>query len=174
MAEVTHVWQPAMKVLKRLFDEAMPVMRKRQGSPVWWFVAEGNGIVLDPLGFYRGSGWETFRLGVEGWGFWSLRMGPPLWKTRPEEEPDYVTIGDDGVHFTSNRRWQAVRDGTEDFTAFTMLAERAAETGDPEAEALLRQLRPSSTFLLYREAPDWERVQEICRAVERTLVRLQN
>ncbi len=173
MAEVTHVWQPAMKVLKRLYEQAMPVMRRREGSPVWWFVAEGNGIVLDPLGFYRGSGWETFRLGVEGWGFWSLRMGPPLWKTRPEEEPDYVTIGDDGVHFTSDRRWQAVRDGTEDFTAFTMLAERAAETGDPEAEALLAELRPSSTFLLYRESPDWERVQEICRSVERTLVRLR-
>ena len=173
MAEVTHVWQPAMKVLKRLFDEAMPAMRKREGSPVWWFVAEGNAIVLDPLGFYRGSGWETFRLGVEGWGFWSLRMGSTLWRTRPEEEPEYVTIGDDGVHFTSNRRWQAVRDGTEDFTAFTMLAERAAATGDPEAEALLEELRSSSTFLLYRESPDWGRVREICRAVEGILVRLQ-
>ena len=173
MAEVTHVWQPAMKVLKRLFEQAMPVMRGREGNPVWWFVAEGNGLVLNPLGFYRGSGWETFRLGLEGWGFWSLRHGPPLWRTRPEEEPDYVTIGDDGVYFTSNRRWQAVRDGTEDFTAFTMLAERAAETGDPEAGALLEELRPSSTFLLYRDSPDWQRVQEICLAVERTLVRLQ-
>ena len=171
MDAVTHVWQPDVAVYLRVGDRAMEVMRQG-GERVWWFQPVGACITIHPLGFYRASGWETFRLGMEGWGFWSLRHGAPLWKTRPEEEPEFVTIGDDGVYFTSHRRWQAVRDGTEDFTAFKMLEERVSQAHDSEARALLDELRAESV-LLYYEAPDWGRMQELCQAVEKALVRLR-
>ena len=106
-------------------------------------------------------------------GFWSLRQGASLWKTASGEEPGYVTIGDDGAHFTDDRRWQAVRDGTEDFTAFMMLQERLEDgDADVDASAVLERVRGGTTsHIMYYSLPDLEEIQVLRLAVEEALLR---
>ncbi len=173
MATITEVWQPDLDTFFMIGEGALEVMRQGGGKAAWWFKPIGDCLILNPLGFYRSMGRETFRLGMEGWGFWSLRQGASLWKTASGEEPGYVTIGDDGAHFTGDRRWQAVRDGTEDFTAFMMLQERLEDgDADADASAVLERVRGGTTsHIMYYSLPDLEEIQALRLAVEEALLR---
>mgnify|MGYP006280268681 CR=1 FL=1 len=95
-----------------------------------------------PLAYYRAQAWLAWARGLDGIGFWSYctsRYDP--WYFSGQSEYLLVYQGDGVV---PSKRWEAVRDGVEDYTMLALLRERteaAAEAGRAaEAVAAARQL----------------------------------
>ena len=182
MDPLNSVWQASRHKYYDFGDSLITLMR-RGGRPVWYYEAPGRCVVLKPLGFYRMQGWEAFRLGIDGWAFWSLRRwagySNNLWKTGPGGEPEYVVIGDDGRYVTTTPRWQACRDATEDYTVFHMLREYLRSHPDAEGQAALERVHALAQEFAPQPPPitdwdpDWQDIQGIRLAAEQALQRAQ-
>ncbi|MBN1352299.1 PQQ-binding-like beta-propeller repeat protein [candidate division KSB1 bacterium] len=93
---------------------------KSTGKTIWTYECEGNAKHQSPLGYYRAQAWLAKYRGITGIGFWSYctsRDDP--WYV-PEGGKDYLLIYQgDGV--VPSKRWEAIRDGIEDFSMLRQL-----------------------------------------------------
>lgn len=135
MAPVTDVWQPGMETVYVLGREYVAAMRDG-GKPVWMYTPPGNARVLRPLGFYRAQPWLGFRWGIEGGGWW-IYHSADLWATDPNQEPGYGAVASDGRAIVDSRRWEASRDGVEDYNMLSLLRERLQTSPNRKAQTLL-------------------------------------
>jgi hypothetical protein len=88
---------------------------KSTGKTVWTYECEGNAKHQSPLGYYRAQSWLVWHHGLTGIGFWSYctsRYDP--WYT-PVGGNDYLLIYQ-GKGVVTSKRWEAVRDGIEDYS----------------------------------------------------------
>ncbi|MBX3178480.1 MAG: PQQ-like beta-propeller repeat protein [Candidatus Hydrogenedentes bacterium] len=138
MAPVTDVWQPGMETIEFLGPEYVEAMRA-PGERIAMYTPPGNCRVLRPLGFYRAQPWQAFHWGIEGGGWWVYYQGDDLFATDPNKEPAYAAVHFDGRALVNSRRWEAQRDGIEDFNAITMLSELAEVRNDAAAKAVLKE-----------------------------------
>ncbi len=95
-----------------------------------------------PLAYYRAQAWLAWARGLDGIGFWSYctsRYDP--WYFSGQSEYLLIYQGDGVV---PSKRWEAVRDGVEDYTMLDLLRERADAADNAgraaEAVAAARQL----------------------------------
>jgi outer membrane protein assembly factor BamB len=135
MWEVTDVWQPGMETIEYLGDEYLDAMRPG-GKRIATYTPPGNCRILRPLGFYRGQAWLALHWGITGGGWW-VYHGTDLWATLPSKEPDFGAVAWDGRELVTSRRWEANRDGIEDFNAVAMLQDLLAEKPDDQAQKVL-------------------------------------
>jgi hypothetical protein len=87
---------------------------KSTGKMVWTYECEGNAKHQSPLGYYRAQSWLVWHHGLTGIGFWSYctsRYDP--WYT-PVGGNDYLLIYQ-GKGVVTSKRWEAIRDGIEDY-----------------------------------------------------------
>jgi hypothetical protein len=101
---------------------------KSTGKTVWTYECEGNAKHQSPLGYYRGQAWLAWYHGLSGIGFWSYCTSSfDPWYV-PRGGADYLLIYQgDGV--VSSKRWEAVRDGIEDYTMLKQLHSALEEAG---------------------------------------------
>lgn len=135
MAPVTDVWQPGMDTIHVLGEPYVQLMRRGR-KPISTYSVVGSVRIMKPLGFYRGQPWVAFFWGIEGGGWWTYH-GADLWATRPDREPEFGTVACDGRALVTTRRWEATRDGIEDFNLLSLLRERAEDKDDEDALAVL-------------------------------------
>ncbi len=93
---------------------------KSSNVQYWNYECEGNAKHQSPLGYYRGQSWLAWHHDLTGIGFWSYctSRADPWFK--PHDTQDYLmTYQGDGV--VSSKRWEAVRDGIEDYSMLTVL-----------------------------------------------------
>jgi hypothetical protein len=138
MAPLTDVWQPGMETIEYIGPEYVDAMRA-PGERIAMYTPPGNCRVLRPLGFYRAQPWQAFHWGIEGGGWWVYYQGIDLWATHPDDEPSYAAINYDGRALVNSRRWEAQRDGIEDFNALTLLSELADAADDEEAKQVIKE-----------------------------------
>ena len=116
---------------------------KSTGKTVWTYECEGNAKHQSPLGYYRAQAWLVFGRGLTGIGFWSYctsRFNP--WYV-PRGDQDYLLIyPGDGV--VTSKRWEAVRDGVEDYN---LLAQLRRAVKNPPAGVSQETLRAARKFL---------------------------
>jgi hypothetical protein len=87
---------------------------KSTGKSVWTYECMGNAKHQSPLGYYRAQAWLVSHYGLTGMGFWSYcTSSADPWFT-PEGTADYLLIYQ-GNGVVSSKRWEAVRDGIEDY-----------------------------------------------------------
>ncbi len=90
------------------------------GKTVWTYECLGDAKHQSPLGYYRAQAWLSWWRGLTGIGFWSYctsRHDP--WYV-PRGGQDYLLIYQgDGV--VTSKRWEAVRDGKEDYNILVQL-----------------------------------------------------
>lgn len=99
---------------------------KNSGKQVWTYECDGNAKHLSPLGYYRGQSWLVWRHGLTGIGFWTYCTSPEDPWFKSNVSPDYLmTYQGDSV--VSTKRWEAVRDGVEDYSMLTVLRDKAAK-----------------------------------------------
>jgi len=125
------IWQPEINHLKR--DPALLEWFRQNARHFWAYEATGPGKDLLPLGYYRAYGWLAWRLGVEGTGYWVYR-GEDLWW--PVGDTDYSAVYPTDRSVVPSRRWEADRDGVEDYRALYVLRreiEAARTAGRVEA-----------------------------------------
>ena len=131
------IWQPSSELLERFGPELVPEL-KRTGKQVWFYDAAGNAKTLSCLGIYRWRFWYAWQLGLTGVGWWVYaHHGADRWDGPNPTGDYYPTIYDGASGPVASKRWEAAREGVEDYEYLYLLREsiRAAQArGVPEAE----------------------------------------
>ena len=144
MTPYVDIWCPnRVGFMLDVGAEKMAIMQAT-GATMWNYECLGNAKHQSPLGYYRGQAWLAWHHNLTGIGFWSYcTSGADPWY-RPQDTLDYLlTYQGDGV--VASKRWEAVRDGVEDFAMLYALREAVAsarknggnEKSITKAEALI-------------------------------------
>ncbi len=99
---------------------------KNSGKQVWTYECDGNAKHLSPLGYYRGQSWLAWRHGLTGIGFWTYCTSPEDPWFKSSVSPDYLMTYQ-GESVVSTKRWEAVRDGVEDYSMLSVLRDKVAK-----------------------------------------------
>lgn len=113
---------------------------KNRGRQVWLYAAMGGGKGGDPASYYRAQAWEAFNLGLSGFGFWAYAdtgLSGSAWDDTDDVRPDFAVIYDSSSGIVSSKRWEAWREGVQDF-ALLNAAQRAAR--DPASRHRVEEL----------------------------------
>jgi outer membrane protein assembly factor BamB len=103
---------------------------KRSGKPVWMYECDDNAKHQSPLGYYRGQAWLAWRHRMTGIGFWSYCTSQDDPWFVPKLRYDYLLVyPGDGV--VSSKRWEAVRDGIEDYSMLALLRQKLEARNAP-------------------------------------------
>ena len=147
MAPYVDIWCPNRRgYLIGVGGEKLAFI-KSTGKTVWAYECEGNAKHQSPLGYYRGQSWLAWRHGLTGIGFWNYCIGPEPWY----EKGEYTMIYQgDGV--VPSKRWEAVRDGIEDYGMLLSLkraadAAQAAQRAPQAVKAARRVLAEDATII---------------------------
>jgi hypothetical protein len=124
MATVTDVWQPGMEVVEFWGQEAVDIMR-RGNKRIAMYTPPAGARALRPLGFYRGQSWLALHWGIEGGGWFAYQISDMFF-----EGMGYGGVHVDPSDMVTSRRWEAQRDGIEDFNIVSDLRDLANEKGD--------------------------------------------
>ena len=109
---------------------------KGSGKAVWMYECADNAKHQPPLGYYRGQAWLAWSHQMTGIGFWSYCTSADDPWFVPQQRYDYLLVYP-GQGVVSSKRWEAVRDGIEDYALLDTLRERlAAAGGSAPAEKL--------------------------------------
>jgi hypothetical protein len=118
--DLVDIWQPEINYLKRS-PELLEWFQKN-AKTLWAYEATDPSKNLLPLGYYRALGWFAWRFKLEGYGFWCYKANDAWW---PLETTDYSVVYQNEGSVTPSRRWEATRDGTEDFRTLCALRDAA-------------------------------------------------
>jgi hypothetical protein len=124
MHEPNVLTDPLIKVIDvfqlngRALNPAVISRLKARGREVWAYSTDGGGKTGHPATFYRAQAWEAFDLGLSGFGFWAYadvgRSGT-AWNDIDDARPDYAVIYEGHRSIVSSKRWEAWREGVQDF-----------------------------------------------------------
>jgi hypothetical protein len=105
---------------------------KERGKQVWAYATVGGGKAGNPASFYRAQAWEAFALGASGFGFWAyadVGQSGTAWNDTDDVRPDYAVIYEGHPGIISSKRWEAWREGVQDFALLSAaLANAHTET----------------------------------------------
>lgn len=114
-------------------EPAIIARLKNRDKQVWAYSTLGGGKAGNPAGFYRAQAWEAFSLGLTGFGFWSYadvgRSGT-AWNDTDDERPDYAVIYEGNPGIVSSKRWEAWREGVQDFSLLSSAMANAHTEAD--------------------------------------------
>ncbi len=147
MDHVIDLWIPHQSALyHRAEAEELRALYKTlmdKGEPVWTYTCSTNMKALDPLDYYRLKEWRVWDLGVQGSCYWAYNSwrGDP-WNDFDGPIADCGTIYDGPDGPISSRRWEATREGRDDYLYLHMLR-RAGERAGGETQARIDALLTS-------------------------------
>jgi outer membrane protein assembly factor BamB len=133
MAPYVDIWCPNRNAIVLARNDARLDFLLSTGKPVWTYECEGSAKEQPPLVYYRGQAWLAWHHGLTGIGFWSYCTSrfDPWFRPVGERANDYLLIYQgDGI--VTSKRWEACRDGVEDYGALwelRRLAKLAKEQG---------------------------------------------
>lgn len=93
---------------------------------LWCYEAPSPGRSFHPLGHYRTQAWLSFEYGLTGCGFWCYNSNNLNNVWRMNAPDDYDAVYNDGTTIVPSRRWEASRDGVEDYHLLMMLKRKIA------------------------------------------------
>ena len=123
--DLIDVWQPEMNFLKR--DPELLAWFQKNAKTLWAYEATDPGKELLPLGYYRSLGWLAWDLGLSGAGFWVYKYHDLWW---PLDVTNWAVVYPSGDEVVPSRRWEACRDGQEDYRALYLLREEIQKALD--------------------------------------------
>jgi outer membrane protein assembly factor BamB len=133
MAPYVDIWCPNRNAIVLADNDERLEYLLSTGKAVWTYECEGNAKEQPPLVYYRGQAWLAWHHGLTGIGFWSYCTSrfDPWFRPVGDRANDYLLIYQgDGV--VTSKRWEACRDGVEDYGALWLLrslAEAGREKG---------------------------------------------
>jgi hypothetical protein len=80
--------------------------------------------------------WVSYQMGMSGGGYW-VYLYSKFWFLDPELGPEYGAVYQTPSGPVTTKRWEASRDGIEDFELLTMLRDRAKAKDSAEGRKLL-------------------------------------
>jgi hypothetical protein len=153
------------------------------GRTIWTYQCGGPGKDLSPIGYYRLQAWGAWLNGCKGSGFWSYAdtgwpestFGKSAWDDFDGKNADYAIIYESPEELVSSKRWEAWRDGIEDYEYLVMMEkelERLAGSLNPHvriARAFLEEM-PQQVF----DSGDPALIQEARLTILELLIKLKN
>ena len=113
---------------------------KTTGKELWTYACDTNAKHQSSLGYYRGQAWFMWHHGFTGTGFWTYcTSNEDGWYFPDKSYMEYMMIYPaEGP--VSSKRWEAVRDGSEDFSMLYALKTRsdAAERQGRHPDAIAK------------------------------------
>jgi outer membrane protein assembly factor BamB len=106
-------------------NEAKLDIIKGSGKPVWMYECDDNAKHQPPLGYYRAQAWLAWQHQMTGIGFWSYCTSQDDPWFVPKLRYDYLLVYP-GNGVVSSKRWEAVRDGIEDYGMLRLLSQKLA------------------------------------------------
>ena len=132
VAPYVDVWCPVAHHVESR-PEGLAFMRST-GKPIWTYMC-GSGKGVTPM-TNRVLPWLAFRYDLQGCTYWTYMSGyGDLWDDTDGTQSDWTKIypGLRGVP-VSSRRWEAWREGLEDYCLLRALRERAAGAPGEEVD----------------------------------------
>jgi hypothetical protein len=172
MDPVIDLWIPHQSALYQRAEAAelralyRTLMEK--GEPVWTYTCSTNMKALEPLDYYRLKEWRVWDLGVQGSCYWAYNSwrGDP-WNDFDGPIADCGAIYDGPQGPISSRRWEATREGREDYLYLHMLREAGRRAGG-ETQATIDALLTS----LVKEVLAHSRDLEVFQGARARLIEL--
>ena len=126
MVPYVDIWCPnRVGFLLNTGAEKLKIMQEDPGAILWNYECLGNAKHQSPLGYYRAQAWLAWHHNLTGIGFWSYCTSSADPWYRPADTLDYLmTYPGDGP--VASKRWEAVRDGAEDYAMLHALREAIA------------------------------------------------
>jgi len=118
--DLIDIWQPELNTLKR--DPKLVEWFQENADRFWFYEAPGPAKDFLPLGHYRAFGWYAWHFGTEGGGYWVYKATDIWW---PIEGSHYSAVYQTNRDVVPSRRWEADRDGIEDYRLLYLLREEA-------------------------------------------------
>ncbi len=121
IAPKIDLWQPGLLYASGVGYEFFESLDSE-----WWIYANPSPAhsakAANPLKSYRLLGWNAFALGADGVGFWSYSdtEGSSAWDDFDGIRPDWAVVYEGENRITSSRRWEAFREGLEDYSALSL------------------------------------------------------
>ncbi len=159
LKDLVDIWCPDMHLFRANPSTLEPIFRS--GKEWWHYEAPGDQRNLSPLGFYRMQAWVAFRHGMQGAGYW-VHSYDPYWFAEAGRASEYGSVYlTDGIPIAT-RRWEATRDGIEDFELLSMLRDAARHADNEWKATAERLLDEAVTFVTQNQ----ERASDIGRQTE--------
>jgi len=137
LQDLIDVWAPDLHLVREQPEALAEIFR--HGKQYWHYEAPGDQRYLDPLGFYRMKPWVAFQMGMTGGGYW-VYSSANYWFAEPGGGTEYGAVYPTDKGPVTTKRWEASRDGIEDFELLWLVrktAERSASPKKPEALQLI-------------------------------------
>jgi hypothetical protein len=134
---LVDIWQPTLTFAE---GAGKPFFQSLNKS--WWTYSnppKPAAKAASPLGHYRFMSWRAWLVGANGTGFWSYS---DTWGSSARDDfdgprPDWAVVYEDRQGPFSSRRWEAFREGIEDFKLFITADKKLSDR--PTAFAALRK-----------------------------------
>ena len=136
MAPYVDIWCPHRHDFLLHESSDMLDFVKSTGKTVWTYECYGNAKHLSPLGYYRGQSWLSRYHDLTGIGFWSYCTSSADPWFVPQGTLDYLLIYQ-GKGVVASKRWEAVRDGKEDYAMLQKLQETVDKTKGKAPQGLI-------------------------------------
>jgi len=125
IAEVVDIICPQMGSLTPEVSQAL----QATGRTIWTYQCNGPGKNLSPIGYYRLQAWGAWLNNCTGSGFWAYAdvgwpggtFGKSAWDDFDGKNADYAIIYEGSEELVPSKRWEAWREGFEDYEYLVML-----------------------------------------------------
>ena len=179
LQDLIDVWAPDLHLVREQPEELKEIFQ--HGKQYWHYEAPGDQRYLDPLGFYRVKPWVAFQMGMTGGGYW-VYSSADYWFAEPGGGSEYGSVYPTDHGPVTTKRWEASRDGIEDFELLWLVRKTAECSASPKKPEALRLIDDAVRFVTRGQekvtdisrhvrpyTPDYERWMEY----RRQLIRMQ-
>ncbi|MBN1348308.1 VCBS repeat-containing protein [candidate division KSB1 bacterium] len=161
--KVIDIYTPQIDLLKKPDGELLAYFHRLKKT-LWFYEAIGPSRILHPLGYYRVQPWLAFDYGLTGSGFWVYCMHANFWR---KEQPngEYAVVYNDDTNIIPSRRWEASRDGIEDYHLLMQTRREIArlKTGNRAQKQLAAEIEAYLDATVKRITRNVKRIESINR-----------
>jgi len=124
LIDQVDLWQPQIDQAADLLGPEM----LRRGDRPWYIyqVGKAPAKAISPT-CYRRLGWDAWRRGASGFGFWSFSDtgGSSAWDDLDGSRPDWAVVYESPAGLVSSRRWEAFRQGVREYRALAACSSKS-------------------------------------------------
>jgi hypothetical protein len=158
LQDLIDVWAPDLHLVREQPEELKQIFQ--HGKHYWHYEAPADQRTLDPLGFYRMKPWVAFQMGMTGGGYWVYSQSD-YWLADGSGGSEYGSVYPTDRGPVTTKRWEASRDGIQDFELLWLLRQTAEQSPLPARQRALALLDLALRFVTRGQ----EKVTDISRHV---------
>ena len=156
------IWQPDQETFAPIANEPKPEFQPEAkaawfhatGDPIWIYECHPRMKRGHPLNYYRRQAWVCWKFGLAGMGFWTYDTTPDDHWAQIANGNEYALVYP-GEKPIPSKRWEACREGIEDYTYLWLLrqaADAAVKRGvtSPDLDRAKRLLADAAPDLIAR------------------------